>query len=111
MSKLLGAIFVVFFNLPTFAQSVYGLSQCANKAAEVITTKGNYRKEKTTVIKIAPTLSKNPHYEGFHVFVNVQPAYQASFKQVCKIYLRKSNCSYEGYLACSSSLDELKNNF
>lgn len=111
MIKLLSSIIIVFFSLSTFAQSSLENSHCASKAAQIITNKGNYRGEKATLIKILPTVSKSSYYEGFHVYVNVQPPYNYQFKQVCEIFLRKSNCSYGGYYSCGRNLAELKNHF
>lgn len=80
------------------------------KAMKVIAEKGLYRSEKTEVISI---LSKSTAagYERYYVGARVTPRNSVSFKQICGIIFKTSNCSYDQTYACASSVEELESLF
>ncbi len=79
--------------------------RCMAKAENVILNKGQYRGETTTLRWTSPS-GENDKYEAYDVYVTVD-ARKGSFDQVCRIIMKKSNCSYDNTYGCASRVEEL----
>lgn len=89
-------------SLTAFAQDS---QKCMDKAGKVILKKGQSRGETATLRWITP-IGETDKYEGYNVFVTVNGR-NVSYDQVCRIIMKKSNCSYDNTYGCASTLEEL----
>lgn len=95
-------LIIALTSFTTFAQDS---QKCMEKAEKVILKKGQYRGETATLRWTSP-IGENEKYVGYDVYVTVN-ARNVSFNQVCRIIMKKSNCSYDNTYGCASSVEEL----
>ena len=91
--------------LTSFTAFAQDSQRCMAKAEKVILKKGNSRGE-TTTLRWTSLMGENDKYIGYDVYVTVN-ARNVSFDQVCRIIMKKSNCSYDNTYGCASSALEL----
>ena len=102
MTALLASVLLI----ASFGSYAAGSMKCIEKAEEVILKKGKSRGE-TTTLRGINLMGSNDKYEGYDVFVTVTTRRGMSFNQVCRIILKKSNCSYDNTYGCAATVEEL----
>lgn len=98
-------IICLIFALSSYAAFSQSSPQCMEKAEKVIIKKGQHRGE-TATLRWTTLIGENERYVGYNVYVTVN-ARNMSFDQVCRIIMKKSNCSYDKTYGCASSVEEL----
>jgi hypothetical protein len=106
MKKLIFAITMTLAFTSVFANANPAVQKCAQKAADVIAKKGVTRGETTTVSNVSVS-GANQDYVGYYVDVVVSLRNGVSFKQVCEIIMKTSNCSYDNTYGCAATLKDL----
>lgn len=88
--------------------------KCQEKAVRVILSKGVGRGDITTLKDVKAYSSDemaDKKYEAFDIFVNVKTTSGVSYDQVCRIILKKSNCSYNKTFGCASNTEIIEDGF
>lgn len=104
--KLFTLLFLVFtFSSAAFAES----NKCQAKAEKVILNKGKLNKESIKLLLTKPWEPLDPQWEGYDIAIEVKTHRMGTFTQVCRIAMKKSNCSYDNYYSCAATEEDLDN--
>lgn len=104
--KFLGLLIFVFMSsTAVFARE----HKCQAKAVKVILSKGVKYGDINTFLSATEWTSKDPNWVGFDVYIQVNTSNNKTFNQVCRIAMKKSNCSYDNTYGCEATEEDLNN--
>lgn len=103
--KFLGLLIFVFMSsTAVFARE----HKCQAKAVQVILSKRVNYGEINTFLSATELTSKDPNWVGYDIAIQVKTR-NGIFNQVCRIVMKKSNCSYDNTYGCAATEEDLNN--